>query len=191
MEKREQFTHSIDELINHFDTKKCFIKRYLMKHFREGNDFVVTKPHSGKHGGHNKEEIMIRDDVFRLVLSTYNTKHRYITEVNGVTVVNQCIMSIENATVGFLYEIYKGIFDIKRQYRIGKYCVDLYIPHVNLVIECDEFGHKDYNIESESKRQKYIESELNCSFIRFDPCNKDFQLPVLINTVNKHIFSMN
>lgn len=65
---------------------------------------------------------------------------------------------------------------IKRKY----YKVDLYMPHVNLVIECDEYGHKDRNTFCESKREKFIKNELNCNFVRFNPDDKMFKIKNVI-----------
>ena len=45
---------------------------------------------------------------------------------------------------------------MKTQYSVGSYRVDLYFPDYNLVIECDEHGHKDRNPEKEKKRSDFI-----------------------------------
>ena len=59
--------------------------------------------------------------------------------------------------------------EIETQYPIphesGNYFVDAYLPQENLVIEYDEdFHHKQKT--SDRERQSYIESKLNCTFIR-------------------------
>lgn len=58
----------------------------------------------------------------------------------------------------------KGI----RQYRVfdGKYRIDYYIPELNIAIEYDENDHKYYSYEQHEGRQKEIENELGCRFIR-------------------------
>jgi len=58
-------------------------------------------------------------------------------------------------------------YKIIRQYYIKKlgYWVDGYIPELNLVIEVDEEYHKNRK-ERDMKRQKEIEKELKCKFIR-------------------------
>jgi very-short-patch-repair endonuclease len=60
---------------------------------------------------------------------------------------------------------------IETQYPIphetGNYFVDAYLPQENIVIEYDElFHHKQKS--SDKQRQSYIESKLNCEFIRVD-----------------------
>ena len=54
------------------------------------------------------------------------------------------------------------------------YKIDLYFHDCKLAIEVDEKGHKDRNIDQEIKRQKAIEKEIDCEFIRTNPGEKDF-----------------
>ena len=61
------------------------------------------------------------------------------------------------------------ITDFERQYsklQCGDYRIDLYIPSLNIAIEYDEDGHKNYTYEQQELRQKLIEEELGCMFIR-------------------------
>lgn len=53
------------------------------------------------------------------------------------------------------------------QYRIGNYRIDLYIPKFNLAIEIDEKEHK-YKQGYDTIRQKYIEKQIHCTFIRIN-----------------------
>lgn len=48
----------------------------------------------------------------------------------------------------------------------NKYRIDFYIPSLNIAIEYDEDGHKNYSYEKQEGRQKEIEGELGCRFIR-------------------------
>ena len=66
-------------------------------------------------------------------------------------------MCIENQTIGFIENTY-NILNIKRQYIIGKYRVDLYFIDYKLVIVCDENNHDDRDIEQEKIREDYITS---------------------------------
>ena len=51
----------------------------------------------------------------------------------------------------------------------------------------DENGHSNRNIGFEIKRQKTIEQELYCKFVRIDPDKKDFDIYNAINEVFIHI----
>ena len=66
-------------------------------------------------------------------------------------------------------------FNIKgiRQYNIDKYRIDYYIPSLNIAIEYDENGHANYTYEQHEGRQKEIEKELGCKFIRVTDENSD------------------
>ena len=57
---------------------------------------------------------------------------------------------------------------------VGKYRIDQYFPKHKLAIECDEFDHRDRDIEYEIRRQKFIEDQLNYKFIRYNPVAEDF-----------------
>ncbi|NDG19752.1 MAG: DUF559 domain-containing protein [Betaproteobacteria bacterium] len=184
------FTNSIDSLVDELGVRKDRIKRYLFKHFQEGRDYIIRKQNEGarikSHGGHNKEQILIPESVYLLVKNNYNLKHRFIKSIMNTPVVHPLLMSIENATLGFLVKCLDGIVEAKRQYRIGSYFVDCYLPSCNLVIECDEFGHSQYNSADEKRRQEYISSQLQCTFIRYNPNSTDFDLGSLVNDVLKH-----
>ena len=75
--------------------------------------------------------------------------------------------------------------DMHRQFHVGKYYTDLYIPALGLVLECDEGGHKNYDDVCEQKRQRFIEDTLKCTFLRFNPNAPGFDLSDVINDVLK------
>ena len=56
-----------------------------------------------------------------------------------------------------------------------------------MAIEIDELGHNDRNTDYEIKRQREIEKELNCVFIRTNPGAADFNMNRLKNQIYKHI----
>ena len=51
----------------------------------------------------------------------------------------------------------------------------------------DELGHTNKNINNEIERQKALEKELNCIFIRINPDEKDFNTFKEINKIHRHI----
>ena len=56
--------------------------------------------------------------------------------------------------------------DLQTQYSVLSYRIDLYFHEYKLAIEVDELGHDDGNTYHEIKRERKIEKELNCVFIR-------------------------
>ena len=77
---------------------------------------------------------------------------------------------------GFLEKLEEVLipFDIKgvRQYNVLSYRMDYYIPSLNIAIEYDEEHHKHQQKE-DKVRQKEIEYELGCKFIRVTDENSD------------------
>lgn len=62
-----------------------------------------------------------------------------------------------------------GELKLERQYsklKCSNYRIDLYIKDFNIAIEYDENGHKHYSDAQHLQRQKLIEEELGCRFIR-------------------------
>jgi len=65
-----------------------------------------------------------------------------------------------------LDELAKKIgYKILRQFPVMVYFLDGYVPQINLAIEVDEPAHKN-RIEKDIIRQKEIEQELGCTFLR-------------------------
>ena len=74
-----------------------------------------------------------------------------------------------------------------RQYNILGYRIDYYIPSLNIAIEYDENGHKNYSYEKQEGRQKEIENKLGCRFIRVtDSDSHSFN----VGKVIKEMFNM-
>ena len=64
--------------------------------------------------------------------------------------------------------------DMQTQYSVLSYRIDLYFHKYRIAIEVDELGHTDRNRSNEIERQKALEEELNCVFIRINPDKKIF-----------------
>ena len=77
--------------------------------------------------------------------------------------------------------------DMQTQYTVIGYRIDLYFHEYKLAIEVDELGHTNRNINNEIERQKALEKELNCVFIRINPDEKDFNIFKEINKIHRHI----
>lgn len=75
-----------------------------------------------------------------------------------------------------------------RQYSVLPYYIDCYIHALNLAIEYDEGDHKYYTYENQELRQKNIENELKCTFIRLSDSNSNLYN---IGLVMSQILKMN
>ena len=75
----------------------------------------------------------------------------------------------------------KDSFSTKKiifQHFVLGYRIDAYFLKHKLAIEVDERGHNDRDLEYEIERQRYLEKELNCKFIRI---NHDIFIIILLN----------
>ena len=76
---------------------------------------------------------------------------------------------------------------MQTQYSVLVYRIDLYFHDYKLAIETNEKSDSDRNIDYEIKKQKAIERELRCKFIRIDPEKEDFDIFKSINEIFRHI----
>ena len=76
---------------------------------------------------------------------------------------------------------------INLQHNVLGYRIDGYFPRYKLAIEIDEQGHNDRYINYEIQRQKALEKELGCKFIRINPAKENFNIFVEISKAQNHI----
>lgn len=92
----------------------------------------------------------------------------------------------ETHHIGVICRAFRG-HEMRREYTVGQYRVDLFFPKYRLIIECDEHGHTSYNADSERTRSEILTQALNASWIRFNPDQSDFCIIDVINQVHTHI----
>lgn len=133
-------------------------------------------------------EFITKEQLKKLIQSTNRPISREWYTLAGL---NTCdvILSKEQETISFIENCYKGITAVYKQYQVGGFKIDLYFESYKLAVECDEFNHSDRDSEYEEERQEYIEKELGCTFIRFNPDKENFSLSDVINKINKTILS--
>ena len=73
------------------------------------------------------------------------------------------------------------------QHSVLGYNFDLYFPQHKLAIEIDEQRHKDRDKHKEIVRQKVIQKELDCKFIRINPDEQNFHMDIHISRIENHI----
>ena len=92
----------------------------------------------------------------------------------------------EQTIINSIKDTFEGE-NIQTQYSVLGYRIDLYFHKYKLAIEVDELGHADRNVNNEIERQRALERELNCVFIRINPDEKDFNIFKEINKIHRHI----
>ena len=192
-----EFSRNLDGLL-YLSLNKDHIVHHLKKNYKENVHYIIEKSNLnnqdktekiGKRGGHNKIIYMLTEEAFELLKNSYNLRNRYIVNISdNVKCINNIGMCIENQTIGFIENAYSGILNLKRQYTLGKYRVDLYFIDYKLVIECDENNHDDRDPIQEKNREDYITSNGN-TIIRFNPNESDFDLSNVLRDINATLFS--
>ena len=76
---------------------------------------------------------------------------------------------------------------IMLQHNVLGYRIDAYFPKYELAIEVDEQGHNDRDIDYEIQRQKALQKELGCNFIRINPAKKHFNIFVETGKMENYI----
>ena len=143
---------------------------------------------SGPKDQQNKTDIYLSVyGVKYIVLNSRKPKAIELAKELGITVHDHKYLKKETETMSCILKAFKGE-DMRDQHGVDGYRVDLYFPSHKLAIECDEFGHKDRDIGYEVTRQKHIETKLGCTFIRYNPDAKDFDIFSLINSIMKYIY---
>ena len=100
--------------------------------------------------------------------------------------LHDVINTKEQTIINSIKDAFEGE-DMQTQYTVIGHRIDLYFHEYNFAIEVDELGHNDRNIDYEIQRQKALERELNCVFIRINPDEKDFNIFKEINKIHRHI----
>ena len=142
----------------------------------------------GDSNSKSKTDIFLSvNGVRTILLNSRKPKAIELAKELGITVHDHKYLKKETETMSYILKAFKGE-DMRDQHGVDGYRVDLYFPSHKLAIECDEFGHKDRDIGYEVTRQKHIESKLGCTFIRYNPDDKDFDIFSVINSIMKYIY---
>ena len=94
--------------------------------------------------------------------------------------LHDVINTKEQAVISAIKEAFEGE-NMQTQYIVLSCRTDLYFHEYKLAIEVDELGHNERNINNEIERQRALERELNCVFIRINPDEPDCNILREIN----------
>lgn len=132
-------------------------------------------------GGYQNMSTIILEGVKKLLQNCRSiNKDKIISILNiDLNMIYDCKESSCLRIISASFKTFSQIF----QYQVGIYRIDLYFPDHNLAIEVDEFGHKDRPFIYEKERQYYLEKQLGCAFIRFNPDEKNFNIGNIISQI--------
>ena len=101
------------------------------------------------------------------------------------------IMNVtEKTTLDSIKNIFEGE-NIQTHYRVLGYEIDIYFHDYKRAVQIDEKCHQDRDISRETERQKALEEELNCKFIRINPDKENFNIFKAQNEIFSHIKESN
>ena len=82
---------------------------------------------------------------------------------------------IEKTTLESLRDPFEGE-NIQAHYKVLGYEIDFYFHDYKLAVEIGEKDHHDRDISHEIERQKALEKELGCKFIRINPDKESYNI---------------
>ena len=100
--------------------------------------------------------------------------------------LHDVINTKEQTIINSIKDTFEGE-NIQTQYTVLSCRIDLYFHEYKLAIEVDKVGHANRNINNEVEREKALEKELSCAFIRINPEEKDFNIFKEINKIHRYI----
>jgi len=114
-----------------------------------------------------------------------------LAQQHGINVETKFLRK-EVEIVGYVQTYLTGLgipFEFQKTVKgVHNYRVDLYLPAQRLAIEIDEFGHADRDPVKEKERQLYIEKQLKCKFLRFNPDDPKFNFMTCMSQQTLHIY---
>lgn len=187
MELEYNFNNLLDDdFFNSVKSRKDKVIQYVKKHFIEDRDYKIILPNANikVNGGQNKKDYYLSDEAIELLKNSYKLRQIDLGKKN---ITHPILISIETATISFIYDVYYKDNNIRKQYNVkNKYFIDLYFIDKKIAIECDEDFHKHTKIY-DNDRENFIKKELNCTFYRYNPSEK--KLSNIIYELNKLLFT--
>lgn len=180
----KNFIYDLDE-INISSRKQCIVY-FIKKNMKENINYIIDKEYyktnqTCRLGGRNKVRYLLNKSSYDLLLNTYNFRIKTILD-------KECriLLPIETRSINIIILTFKDIFTFEKQKIIKNYRIDLLIVEPKIIVECDEFAHKDRDIEYEEERDKCLISN-DYTIVRYNPNTEDFNITMVLNTINKII----
>lgn len=74
------------------------------------------------------------------------------------------------------------------QFSIGPYRIDFYFPEHKTAVQCDEYDNRNRNIDYQINRPDFIEDQLKCMFIRYNPDAGNFMIARVLSKIFGYIY---
>ncbi|MFU2417251.1 BRO family protein [Peptacetobacter sp. AB800] len=122
------------------------------------------------------ENFLTKDGIYKIISSSNKMTYERKVELLNFFGIEEIVPLFERKECLFVEQLEEFLseYNLKgiKQYPILNYRIDYYIPQIKLAIEYDENNHNSYSYETQEGRQKQIEKELGCKFVRLsDNCS--------------------
>lgn len=98
--------------------------------------------------------------------------------------INHDLQEPPRKEVEYIHSLMKifRMFEVSTEKVVGEYRVDMTFDELMIAIECDEFGHKNYKPEDESRRERFLK---DCGYrvYRFNPDEDDFCFDTVVGDI--------
>jgi hypothetical protein len=189
-----EFTRDLEELVCHFKSQKVQLTLHLEKNYRVNihyskSPLKVVHETKKQNGGQNKIVYMLTEESFELLKNSFKLRSKYIVDMADNVKCVKFSMCIEGQTIGFIENAYSGVRAMSRQFRIGPYFADLCFTDDLIVVECDEYGHRDRSVADELTREDFMKNQ-GYAIIRYNPNEPGFDLSDVLNRINRRLMML-
>jgi very-short-patch-repair endonuclease len=171
----------VAELLEYVNTAKA-VYMHVSSQDKRNRGELENIPKTGFYKNEMKTIYITDRGVKSLVSKSRMMKATNIAKDMGLDILDHKYVTKEAETLDAIIKAFTGE-NMRLQYKVKDYKVDLYFPDYNLCIECDENGHSEYNADADRKRTRIITKRLQCKWIRFNPDGKDFNIFTVINQI--------
>ena len=133
-------------------------------------------------GGNQSCTFLTLQGLYRFLLKSRKNKAVILSKELGFEIERIKFVCTETDCIDCIMKAFSGE-EMVEQFPVYIFKIDLYFPKYNLAIECDENAHK-YRKKADIEREYIISEILDCcTFIRFRPDEKDFNIFNIINEI--------
>ena len=128
----------------------------------------------------------IHVDLALKIIMNYRTDESCKFKRNLGFTHHDVINTKEQTVIDSIKDAFEGE-NVQTQHTVLGYRIDLYFHKYKLAIEVDELDDNDRSDDHETQRQRALERELNCVFLRINPDAADFNICKAISKIHRHI----
>lgn len=178
---RDTFNEEIE--VFHGETLKK-TKKVLRSHYFKISSLTIIKPRGLIRLGLLIKNNEVAEKIKKAVLSEPVLVDYY----KDILLTRNQALKKQFEIKSILSQTFSGLFEIKEEQYIGKYRVD-FILNNNVIVECDEFGHRAYDQRKELERENFLKSQ-GYQIVRYNPDDCNTSVFEIINKIlimiNKH-----